>query len=46
MLKLCLSMVISKICIFNAQSNFTLMALYKHFLCHTPGHKHAIPQTG
>ena len=29
---------------FYAQSHFTFTALHEHFLCHTPGLTHAIPQ--
>jgi len=29
---------------FNAQSHFTLTALYEHFLSHTPGLTHVTPQ--
>jgi len=29
---------------FNAQSHFTLTVFHKHFLCHTPGLTHVIPQ--
>jgi len=44
MLEVCLCVVIFKTCFFNAQSHFTLTALHKHFLCHTPGLTHATPQ--
>ena len=41
LLELCLCVVIFKTCFFNIQSQFTLTALHKHFLCHTPGLTHA-----
>jgi len=44
LLKLCLCVVIFKICFFNAQSHFTLTALHEHFLRHTRGFKHATTQ--
>jgi hypothetical protein len=44
MLELCLCVVIFKTCFLNAQSHFTLTALHKHFLCHTPSLTHATPQ--
>ena len=44
LLELCLSVVIFKTCFFNTQSQFTLMALHEHFLCHTPGLTHATIQ--
>jgi len=43
MLEVCLCVVIFNF-FFSAQSHLTLMALHKHFLCHTPGLTHATPQ--
>jgi len=44
LIELCLCVVIFKTCFFNAQPHFTLMAHHEHFLYHTPGLTHAIPQ--